>query len=52
LVIAFPETSARDVSTNVVDRLRNLMMGTIAAPFELSADILTGEEIASFLAGS
>src|SRR5262249_17984997 len=52
MIIAFPETSAGEVSTNVVDRLRNLIRGTIAAPLELSADILTGEEIAGFLAES
>jgi hypothetical protein len=50
VIIAFPETSAKDVSANVVDRLRNLIRETIAAPFELSADILTGEDIDSFLA--
>jgi hypothetical protein len=47
LLIGFPETSAKHVSTNVVDRLRAVIKKSVAAPLELAATILEGEEVAS-----
>jgi TackOD1 domain-containing protein len=49
LLIGFPETSAKDISTNVVDRLRGGIRKIVAAPLEITANVVEGEEVAGLL---
>ena len=50
LLIGFPESSAKDVSINVMDRLCGMVKKTIAIPLELTSNIVEGEAVISLLA--
>lgn len=50
--VGFPETPAKDVSANVVERVRGVIRKTIAAPIELAANVAEGDAVAELLAES
>jgi len=49
-LIGCPETPVDQVATNVVDRVRNVIRDTIAAPLELAAAVAEGDGAADLLA--
>ncbi len=48
-VIGFPETTARDVQENIINRIRETMRETTEVPIKIAAEVSEGDAIASLL---